>query len=85
MTDAERSKQPLSKRIKTVADSMVVDGRISEQLKKAVYKVADSQHTIAASTTTFNQYVHNRYVHPKPSEVRTAWDELQPFPEQVWA
>lgn len=85
MSESERSKQPLSKRLKALANHMHTAGRINDQLKKAVIKIADSQHTIAASTTTFNQYVHNRYVHPKPSEVRTAWDELQPFLEQVWA
>lgn len=84
MTEPERFKAPLSKRLKLVADTMHNDGRISDQLRRAVQKVADSQHTLAASTVTFNQFVHNKYVHPKPSEVRTAWDELQPFLEQVW-
>lgn len=84
MTETERAKTPLSKRLKTVADQMHDDERITDQLRKAVYKVADSQHTLAASTVTFNQFVHNKYVHPKPSEVRTAWDELQPFLQEVW-
>lgn len=85
MSEADRAKSPLSKRLKVVADRMHQDGRINDQLRKAVHKVAESQHTIAAATVTFNQFVHNKYVHPKPAEVRTAWDELQPFLEQVWA
>ncbi len=84
LTEEKRQKLPLAKRMKTLADAMKDSGRISEQLHKAVTKVANSQHTIAAATVTFNQYVHNQYVYPKPSEVRMAWDELQPFLEKVW-
>lgn len=84
MTEEQRRKDSLSKRLKTLAAAMKDTGRISEQLHAAVVKVADSQHTLAAATVTFNQYVHNKYVHPKPGEVRTAWDELQPFLEKVW-
>lgn len=85
MTEAVRRNQGLAKRLKEVADHLAERGVIQEALKKAVTKVADGQHTIAASVTTFNQYVHNEYVHPKPSEIQTAWDELQPFLEKVWA
>lgn len=75
----------LAKRLKGVADSMESQGRIDGQLKKAMYKVADSKHTVAASTVNFNQYVHNQYVFPKPTELRLAWDEMQPFLEELWA
>jgi len=84
MTDTERRSTKLSKRLKVLAEDMKKTGRIPSQIHDAVVKVADSQHTIAAATATFNQYVHNQYVYPKPSEVRTAWDELQPFLEKVW-
>lgn len=85
LTEQQRRSQPLSKRLKTLAQAMKDAGRIPDQLHQAVVKVADSQHTLAASNTTFNQYVHNQYVHPKPGEVRLAWDELEPFLERVWA
>lgn len=84
MSEEQRRKDSLSKRLKTLAGDMKDAKRISDQLHAAVVKVADSHHTIAAATVTFNQYVHNKYVHPKPGEVRTAWDELQPFLEKVW-
>lgn len=73
---------PLAKRMKTLSADMKKKGRISDQLDKAISKVANSQNM--TSTTTFNQFVHNRYVFPKPSELRTHWDELQPFLETVW-
>jgi hypothetical protein len=84
MTEKQRRETNLSKRMKELADAMHGSGRINDQLRLAVRKVADSQHTLAASTATFNQYVHNKYVLPKPGEVRTAWDELQPFLEKIW-
>jgi len=83
MTESQRRNAPLSKRLKSCADALQTRGKVNAQLKKAVYKIADSQHVIAASTTAFNQYVHNQYVFPKPSELRTAWDELQPFLEAL--
>lgn len=84
LTEQQRNSDSLSKRLKTVAAWMKSNGRIESQLEAAIIKVADSRHTLAASTVTFNQYVHNKFVFPKPSEVRTAWDELQPFLEKVW-
>ncbi|MDQ0755056.1 hypothetical protein [Arthrobacter sp. B3I4] len=84
MTEQERMNTPLSKRLKKVVDKLHSEDLLDQQLKRAMYKIADSQDTIAASAMTFNQYVHNKYVIPKASEVRTAWDELQPFLQVVW-
>lgn len=84
LTEAQRRNTVLAKRMKLAADHLAKSGKIDAQLKTAVYRVADSQHTLAASVTTFNQYVHNQYVFPKASELRTSWDELQPFLEAIW-
>lgn len=73
---------PLAKRMKALSAHMKKKGELSDQLDKAINKVANSQSM--TSTTTFNQFVHNRYVFPKPSELRTNWDELQPFLEALW-
>lgn len=74
----------LAKRLKTVADDLEKKGSIDVQLKRAIHKVADSDYSVAAGTVTFNQYVHNPHVYPTASELRTAWDELQPFIEKLW-
>lgn len=84
MSEKDQRTKSLAKRLIALAAHMLSEGRISDQLNKAVGKIASSQHTIAAATVTFNQFVHNEYVMPKPSELRTAWDELQPFMEKVW-
>jgi hypothetical protein len=84
MSERERSNAPLARRLKVVAQHLKDTGEIGEQLQRAIQKIADSQDVISASTVTFNQYVHNQYVYPKPTELRTAWDELQPFIEKLW-
>jgi hypothetical protein len=75
----------LAKRLKELASDMRSKNEIDEDLKKAVIRIADARGVMAASTMTFNQFVHNKYVHPIPSELRMAWDELQPFMEKVLA
>lgn len=75
---------PLAKRLKAAAKKLKVDGAISEQLRRAVEHIADGPSPIAPGVSTLNQYVHNRYTHPKPPELFAAWDELQPLMEKLW-
>jgi hypothetical protein len=84
MTEQERRNARLAAKLKRVAEHLYRHGRINDKVRKMVVKVADSQGVLSAATTTFNQYVHNQYVYPKPTELRTAWDELQPFMEKLW-
>lgn len=37
------------------------------------------------SIELLHDYVHNRYVTPKPRDLITAWDDAQPFFERVWS
>jgi hypothetical protein len=75
---------PLSKRLKAVATKLRAEGSISAQLKKAIEQVANGPTPIAPGMSTFNQYVHNPYTHPKAPELFAAWDELQPLMEKLW-
>lgn len=76
----------LAKKIKTVVAYLEKQGLINAKLKKAMEGVANSRTSaVAAGVVTWHQYVHNHYVHPKPTELRTTWDELQPFLEALWA
>ncbi len=85
MAEAQRRNQPLAARLKSLARYLKQKGSISEQLEKAVIAIADrSTGPLAASTTTMNQYVHNPHVHPTSSELRAAWDQLQPLIEAIW-
>lgn len=84
MSEEDRRNKALAKRLKVAAAELKGKGKISTQLEKAIQKAADSTVVLAASTVNFNQYVHNRHVFPKPTELTIAWDELQPFMEQLW-
>lgn len=80
-----RSKGPsLAQRIRTVADDLKKKGRINEDQRLLVYRMAKDHYSLAAGAQTFNQYVHNPHFHPKASELRSAWDELQTFIEKLW-
>ena len=85
MSEQDRRNYPLAKRIKEAAAHLRSNGKIGSQLEIAAQKIADSNFVLAASTINFNQYVHNQYVFPKATELKVAWDELQPFIEMLWA
>ncbi|MBB4635515.1 hypothetical protein [Longimicrobium terrae] len=74
----------LAYKIKAVAAHLHGLGKIDKGLVSAMKKAADGSRELAASTVTFNQYVHSPYVHPQPVDLRSAWDELQPFMEAIW-
>jgi hypothetical protein len=84
MTDTQLKSASLHDKLIKVSEKMHAAGTITDDIRQAVRKVADSQHTLAANLKTFNQFVHNKIVRPKPAELRLAWDELQPFLERVW-
>lgn len=84
LSEEERSNTNLAKRMKKVAEYLQNEGLIDRQLRRAVDRMADSPTLSAGSTITLNQYVHNQYVFPKPSELIVGWDELEPFIEQLW-
>jgi hypothetical protein len=85
MAEDKRRNQPLAARLKELAKHFRHKSLIGEQLEKAVIAIADrSTGPIFASTTTMNQYVHNPHVHPTSSELRAAWDQLQPLVEVIW-
>ena len=70
--------------MKLAAKQLEVEGAIPEKLRKAIEQVANGPSPLAPGMSTFNQYVHNQYTHPKPTELHAAWNELQPFMEKLW-
>lgn len=86
LLSAEKRKiTPLAKRMKVATDWLAKNRGLDGQLRIAIDALADNKHSmLAAGTVTWNQYVHNQYVFPKPMELRDTWDELQPFFEQLW-
>ncbi len=79
----ERSK--LGLKMEKVGADLEDCGKITEQQAKAVRRAAQKDYFLAATISTFNQYVHNPHFTPKPSELNMAWDDLSPFVEAMWS
>ena len=44
--------------------------------------ISNKNHVL--SIDTWNAYVHNQYYNPTPSDLKTNWDNIQAFIQQVW-
>lgn len=84
LSDPQMKNTPLSKKLHLVAADLRSKGKISLLLQEAIDDVADRSKVLATSAVTFNAYVHNPYKHPQADDLRSAWDELQPFVEAIW-
>ena len=47
-------------------------------------RIARSNPDSIFSVDTFNAYVHNRYLSPTASDLKTVWDNLAPFILKLW-
>jgi hypothetical protein len=74
----------LRDKLKKSADSLESSGKLLRDQAKAARAAAQDQQLLHTSVTTMHQYVHNKFFSPKPSDLRSSWDNLQPFLEAVW-
>lgn len=84
MTESEMRHAPLAKRMKKAAEHLHGNDKIPAKLKVTVEHVANGSSVLLPSVATFNQYVHNQFSFPKPTDLRYAWDELEPFLARIW-
>lgn len=84
LDDSTMKSTTLGKKLKLVAQDLRAKNKISLLLQETVESISDKSKVLAISAVTFNQYVHNPYSHPQASDLRSAWDELQPFMEALW-
>jgi hypothetical protein len=75
----------LSKKMKDVADDLVSRKQLSESQARPVRHAAAKDTYLAASVSTFHEYVHNLNVFPQPTDLRNGWNSLQPFFVAVWS
>jgi hypothetical protein len=77
--------ETLAKKLKGIAEELHANNQIHLNLKRVIVNVANSQtNLLAAGVFGWHQYVHNQYVHPKATELRQTWDELEPFLRALW-
>lgn len=85
IAESERRNTKLKKKLVDVASHLKQLGKIDTQLQRTVEKFSNSDGMFNSSIVTLHQYVHNPKTYPVPSEIRTAWDEIEPFMTALWA
>jgi hypothetical protein len=78
----ERDK--LTKKLQTITKDLVARSKLIPKQAKPVLKACEKDSLLAPSIGLMNEYVHNPYMFPSDSDLRTAWDNLQPFVIAVW-
>ena len=73
----------LSKKLLSVAQHMESNSIMNKKELHTVRKAANDPNSLF-STMTLNAYVHNVNFYPSSSELKTSWDNLEPFIEKLW-
>jgi len=84
MGDQQRRGSKLRDKMTKVADHLVTKGLLTDLQAKAAKRGANDQHLIGGNVTTLHEYVHNKELAASPTDLRTAWDNVQPFFEAIW-
>ena len=74
----------LSNKLTSVADHLVGQKRLSNSQAGPVRRAAAKDSFLAPSVTLMHQWVHNQYVFPTESDLRSNWDNLEPFMSAIW-
>jgi hypothetical protein len=75
----------MKNKLRAAANHMEKGGTMSKAQLRPVQQAAGGQTLLASSVKTMNGYVHSRYFSAIASELTTAWDDLQPFIENLWS
>jgi hypothetical protein len=77
------SADKLAKKLQAVAKHMEDNAVMSKKDLTSANKAANDPHSMF-STVQLNAYVHNQNFYPSSSELKTSWDNLEPFIEKLW-
>jgi hypothetical protein len=79
-----RSDAKLSTKLLDVTKNLVSGQKLTDQQARPVRTAAQTDSYLAPSITVMNHYVHNQYMFPGPNDLRTGWNNLQPWFTAVW-
>lgn len=73
----------LSVKIDGVATCMENNSTMTKHELRPIRQMASSE-TQNSSVKTFHSYVHNMNITPSSVDLRSAWDDIWPFVQQIW-
>lgn len=79
-----KEKDVLSKKLTAVTKDLQSRSKLTMKQATPVFKACVGDSLLAPSIKLMNEYVHNPYLFPSASDLRNAWDNLQPFMIAVW-
>lgn len=74
----------LAQKLLAVAKELENNQVMSSSQLAPIRKAAGGQTLLAASVLTLHGYVHSRYFSPIPSELKTAWNDMELFISNLW-
>lgn len=74
----------LRDKIKAITKDLLADGRLTEQQAQPVRRAIEAAGYEGISPLLMHQWVHNRHMFPSVEELRTGWDNFQPWLSAVW-
>lgn len=77
------SADTLAKKLRAVIKHLEDNGIMTKKDLTSANKAANDPHSMF-STVQLNAYVHNQNFYPSASELKTSWDNLEPFIEKLW-
>ena len=79
-------KEPvLRSKLNKVADNLITRQMLTNLQAAPVRRAASKDSFLGPSTALMNQWVHNQHMSPVGSELRSHWNDLQPFVTAIWA
>lgn len=75
----------LATKLRAVSQHLAQRTKLNAKQLLAVEKSAEKGSLLAPSVELWHQYLHNAHIVPGESDLRAAWDTLQPFMIAVWA
>lgn len=76
---------PLGTKLNVVTIDLVARKKLTGQQAKPMRRAAQANSYLGPSHTTMHQWVHNPYMIPGPSDLRSDWDSLQSWFVAVWS
>jgi hypothetical protein len=75
----------LSVKITSVTNDLRKRNKLSEPEALPARRASQHESFLAPSIKNMHQYVHNQFMFPSPGDLRSYWDNLQPFFVALWS